>query len=94
MAVAMASGFYFLKVPKVLNVRLSGKLKPGTNGKDVILAILGKKTVKGGTGYIVEYSGDGVKNLSVTDRATICNMGAELGATTSVFPSDDVTRAF
>lgn len=93
-AVAMASGFYFLKVPKVLNVRLRGKLKPGTNGKDVILAILGKKTVKGGTGYIVEYSGDGVKNLSVTDRATICNMGAELGATTSVFPSDDVTRAF
>ncbi|WP_068456529.1 aconitate hydratase [Aedoeadaptatus pacaensis] len=93
-AVAMASGFYFLKVPKVLNVRLSGKLKPGVNGKDVILAILGKKTVKGGTGYIVEYSGDGVKNLSVTDRATICNMGAELGATTSVFPSDEVTRAF
>lgn len=93
-AVAMASGFYFLKVPKVLNVRLRGKLKPGTNGKDVILAILGKKTVKGGTGYIVEYSGDGVKNLSVTDRATICNMGAELGATTSVFPSDEVTRAF
>ncbi|MFR6437180.1 MAG: aconitase family protein, partial [Peptoniphilaceae bacterium] len=89
-AVAMASGFYFLKVPKVLNVRLSGKLKPGTNGKDVILAILGKKTVKGGTGYIVEYSGDGVKNLSVTDRATICTMGAELGATTSVFPSDEV----
>ena len=93
-AVAMASGFYFLKVPKVLNVRLSGKLKPGVNGKDVILAILGKKTVKGGTGYIVEYSGDGVKNLSVTDRATICNMGAELGATTSVFPSDEVTRTF
>lgn len=93
-AVAMASGFYFLKVPKVLNVRLSGKLKPGVNGKDVILAILGKKTVKGGTGYIVEYSGDGVKNLSVTDRATICNMGAELGATTSVFPSDEVTRDF
>ena len=93
-AVAMASGFYFLKVPKVLNVRLSGKLKPGVNAKDVILAILGKKTVKGGTGYIVEYSGDGVKNLSVTDRATICNMGAELGATTSVFPSDEVTRTF
>ena len=93
-AVAMASGFYFLKVPKLLNVRLSGKLKPGVNAKDVILAILGKKTVKGGTGYIVEYSGDGVKNLSVTDRATICNMGAELGATTSVFPSDEVTRAF
>ena len=93
-AVAMASGFYFLKVPKVLNVRLSGELKPGVNGKDVILAILGKKTVKGGTGYIVEYSGDGVKHLSVTDRATICNMGAELGATTSVFPSDEVTRAF
>ena len=93
-AVAMASGFYYLKVPKILNIKLSGKLRPGVNAKDVILTILGKKTVKGGTGYIVEYSGDGVKNLSVTDRATICNMGAELGATTSIFPSDDITKEF
>lgn len=93
-AVAMASGFYYLKVPKILNIKLSGKLRPGVNAKDVILTILGKKTVKGGTGYIVEYSGDGVKNLSVTDRATICNMGAELGATTSIFPADDITKEF
>ena len=93
-AVAMASGFYYLKVPKILNIKLSGKLRPGVNAKDVILTILGKKTVKGGTGYIVEYSGDGVKNLSVTDRATICNMGAELGATTSIFPADEITKEF
>ncbi|CAC9932342.1 putative aconitate hydratase [Aedoeadaptatus nemausensis] len=93
-AVAMASGFYYLNVPKILNIKLSGKLRPGVNAKDVILTILGKKTVKGGTGYIVEYSGDGVKNLSVTDRATICNMGAELGATTSIFPADDITKEF
>ena len=93
-AVAMASGFYYLKVPKILNIKLSGKLRPGVNAKDVILTILGKKTVKGGTGYIVEYSGDGVKNLSVTDRATICNMGAELGATTSIFPADEITEEF
>ena len=93
-AVAMASGFYYLKVPKILNIKLSGKLRPGVNAKDVILTILGKKTVKGGTGYIVEYSGDGVKNLSVTDRATICNMGAELGATTSIFPADDIAKEF
>lgn len=93
-AVAMASGFYYLKVPKILNIKLSGKLRPGVNAKDVILTILGKKTVKGGTGYIVEYSGEGVKNLSVTDRATICNMGAELGATTSIFPADEITEAF
>ena len=90
----MASGFYYLKVPKILNIKLSGKLRPGVNAKDVILTILGKKTVKGGTGYIVEYSGEGVKNLSVTDRATICNMGAELRATTSIFPADEITEAF
>ncbi|WP_126466327.1 aconitate hydratase [Aedoeadaptatus ivorii] len=93
-AVAMAGGYYYLKVPKVLNVRLSGALAPGVNAKDVILRILKEKTVKGGTGYIVEYSGEGVRALSVTDRATICNMGAELGATTSIFPSDENTRDF
>lgn len=91
MAVAMARGFYFVKVPKVYRVNLTNKLNKNANAKDIILYILGKLTVKGGTGYIMEYTGDGVKSLSVTDRATICNMGAELGATTSIFPSDENT---
>lgn len=93
-AIAMATGTYQVKVPKVRNVVLKGELKPGVNGKDVILKVLEKLSVKGGVGYIIEYSGDGVKSLSVTDRATICNMGAELGATTSLFPSDENTRNF
>ncbi|MFZ5969786.1 MAG: aconitate hydratase [Bacillota bacterium] len=93
-AVAMAKGIYYLKVPKVLNVRLTGELKPWVSAKDVILYVLQKLTVKGGVGKIVEYTGDGVKNLSVTDRATITNMGAELGATTSLFPSDEETRKY
>lgn len=93
-AVGMAKGYYFITVPKVKGVRLTGKLKPGLNGKDVILKVLEKLTVKGGVGYIIEYFGDGLKNLSVTDRATICNMGAELGATTSIFPSDEITKEF
>lgn len=93
-AVAMAKGFYNIVVPKIYNVRLTGKLADYANGKDVILKILQKLTVKGGTGYIMEYTGEGVKNLSVTDRATITNMGAELGATTSIFPSDERTRDF
>ncbi|WP_432665542.1 aconitate hydratase [Wukongibacter baidiensis] len=93
-AVAMAKGYYFLKVPKVLNVELVGKLKPWVSAKDVILYVLKELSVKGGVGYVVEYSGEGVKELSVTDRATITNMGAELGATTSIFPSDEVTREF
>ena len=93
-AVAMAKGFYFVKVPKIYRVNLLNSLNPAANAKDVILYILGKLTVKGGTGYIMEYTGEGVKSLSVTDRATICNMGAELGATTSIFPSDENTRAY
>ena len=93
-AVAMAKGFYFLKVPKIYRVNLTKTLKESANAKDVILYILGMLSVKGGTGYIMEYTGEGVKSLSVTDRATICNMGAELGATTSIFPSDENTKAY
>ena len=88
-AVAMATGKYFMKAPKVLNVKLNGKLKPWVSAKDVILYVLKELSVKGGVGKIVEYSGEGVKSLSLTDRATITNMGAELGATTSIFPSDE-----
>lgn len=93
-AVAMAKGFYFIKVPKIYRVNLINSLNPAVNAKDLILYILGKLTVKGGTGYIMEYTGPGVKSLSVTDRATICNMGAELGSTTSIFPSDENTKAY
>lgn len=93
-AVAMAKGFYFVKVPKIFRVNLINSLNPAANAKDVILYILGKLTVKGGTGYIMEYTGEGIKSLSLTDRATICNMGAELGATTSIFPSDENTKAY
>lgn len=88
-AVAMATGKYFMKAPKVLNVKLNGKLKPWVSAKDVILYVLRELSVKGGVGKVVEYSGEGVKSLSLTDRATITNMGAELGATTSIFPSDE-----
>lgn len=93
-AAAMAAGTYTLKVPKVMNIELNGKLKPWVSAKDVILHILKKLTVKGGVGYIIEYSGKGVNELSLTDRATITNMGAELGATTSIFPSDENTLDF
>ncbi|MCL2436845.1 MAG: aconitase family protein, partial [Clostridiales bacterium] len=93
-AVAMAQGIYSLTVPKVLKVELVGQLKPWTSAKDVILYVLQQLTVKGGIGKIVEYTGEGVKTLSVTDRATITNMGAELGATTSIFPSDENTREY
>ncbi len=93
-AVAMARGTYNLIVPKIKGVKLIGKLNPGINAKDVILTILQKLSVKGGVGYIIEYFGDGVKELSLTDRATITNMGAELGATTSIFPSDERTREY
>lgn len=93
-AVAMAKGFYFIKVPKIYRINLINSLKPAANAKDLILYILGELTVKGGTGYIMEYTGPGVKSLSVTDRATICNMGVELGATTSIFPSDENTKAY
>ncbi len=93
-AVAMAKGTYSLIAPKVVKVELRGKLKPWVSAKDVILYVLQQLTVKGGVGKIVEYTGEGVRALSVTDRATITNMGAELGATTSVFPSDENTRAY
>ncbi|MCL1983268.1 MAG: aconitate hydratase [Clostridiales bacterium] len=93
-AVAMAKGTYSVTVPQVLNVRLSGELGPWVSAKDVILHVLKRLTVKGGVGKIIEYTGDGVKKLSVTDRATIANMGAELGATTSIFPSDENTLAY
>ena len=93
-AVAMAKGIYSLTVPKVVNVKLKGSLKPWSSAKDVILKVLKELTVKGGVGKVIEYTGPGVSSLSVTDRATITNMGAELGATTSIFPSDDNTRAY
>lgn len=93
-AVAMAQGIYNLSVPKVVGINLSGKLNKGVSAKDVILKVLQKLTVKGGVGKIIEYTGEGVKSLSVTDRATITNMGAELGATTSVFPSDENTEKY
>ncbi|MFT9497232.1 aconitate hydratase [Anaerosolibacter sp.] len=93
-AVAMAKGYYYLKVPKVLKIELTGQLQPWVSAKDVILFILGKLSVKGGVGYILEYTGEGIKHLSVTDRATITNMGAELGATTSIFPIDEITKDF
>lgn len=93
-AVAMAKGTYSLTAPKVVKVDLKGALKPWVSAKDVILYVLQQLTVKGGVGKIIEYTGEGVKSLSVTDRATITNMGAELGATTSVFPSDENTRLY
>ncbi len=93
-AVAMATGTFNIRVPEILNIHLTGSLKAGVNAKDVILEILRQITVKGGVGKILEYSGPGVKNLDVTDRATICNMGAESGATASIFPSDENTLKF
>ena len=93
-AVAMGGGAYYIPMPKMLRVNLTGKLSPFVSAKDVILEVLRILSVKGGVGYIVEYAGEGVKTLSVPERATITNMGAELGATTSIFPSDEVTREF
>jgi aconitate hydratase len=93
-AVAMGGGPFYLNMPKVVLVRLKGKLKPWVSAKDIILELLRRLTVKGGVGKIFEYGGEGVKTLSVPERATITNMGAELGATTSIFPSDDATKVF
>ena len=90
----MGGGAYYLNMPKVVNIELKGKLKPGVSAKDVILKVLQILTVKGGVGKVIEYSGPGIEELTVPDRATITNMGAELGATTSIFPSDEVTRSF
>ena len=93
-AIGMARGLYYLKVPKVYNIELRGKLKPWVSAKDIILYVLKELSVKGGVGFVMEYTGEGIKSLSVEDRATITNMGAELGATTSIFPSDEITRDF
>ena len=93
-AVAMGGGTYYISMPKMVRVNLTGRLRPWVAAKDVILEVLRLLSVKGGVGKIIEYGGEGVKTLSVPERATITNMGAELGASTSVFPSDDVTRAF
>lgn len=93
-AVAMGGGALYLSMPKVVNVELVGMLGKGVSAKDVILEVLRVLSVKGGVGKVMEYTGEGVKTLSVPERATIANMGAELGATTSIFPSDEQTRAF
>lgn len=93
-AAAMAGQPFYMPMPKICQVKLTGELQPWVSAKDVILEVLRILGVKGGVGKIIEYGGEGVKSLSATDRATITNMGAELGATTSIFPSDDVTRAF
>lgn len=93
-AVAMGGGPYYITMPEVIRINLTGKLTPWVAAKDIILEVLRRLTVKGGVGRIIEYSGTGVATLSVPERATITNMGAELGATTSIFPSDDVTREF
>ncbi|QGP90987.1 3-isopropylmalate dehydratase large subunit [Neomoorella glycerini] len=93
-AVALAGAPYFLRMPRVVRVELRGRLRPWVAAKDVILELLRRLTVKGGVGCIFEYTGPGVATLSVYERATICNMGAELGATSSLFPSDERTREF
>ncbi|MFQ5442004.1 MAG: aconitate hydratase [Thermodesulfobacteriota bacterium] len=93
-AVAMGGGPFGLTYPKVVLVNLTGKLQPWVSAKDVILELLRRLTVKGGVGKVFEYGGEGIKSLTVPDRATITNMGAELGATTSIFPSDEVTKEF
>ena len=93
-AVAMGGGTYYITCPKVVKVELKGKLSPWVAAKDVILEVLRRLSVKGGVGKVIEYCGEGVKTLSVPERATITNMGAELGATTSIFPSDEVTYKF
>ncbi len=93
-AVAMGGGAYYITMPKMVKVNLTGKLSPWVSAKDVILEVLRIMSVKGGVGKIIEYAGEGVKTLSVPERATITNMGAELGATTSIFPSDEITREF
>ena len=93
-AIAMAGGLFYMKVPQVMHIRLSGELPPWVGAKDVILYILKKLTVKGGLGKIIEYGGPGAKGLSVPERATITNMGAELGAWTSIFPADEESLRF
>ncbi len=93
-AVAMGGGAFYLPCPKVVGVHLKGSLQPWVSGKDIILEVLRILTVKGGVGNVIEYHGEGVKSLTVTQRATITNMGAELGATCSIFPSDERTKEY
>ena len=93
-AVAMGGGAYYITMPKMYKVELKGRLRPFVTAKDISLEILRILSVKGGVGAIIEWGGEGIKSLSVPERATITNMGTELGATTSIFPSDEVTRAF
>ncbi len=93
-AVAMGGGAYYITMPKMVRINLVGKLSPWVAAKDIVLAVLRLLTVKGGVSKVIEYGGEGVATLSVPERATITNMGAELGATTSIFPSDEVTKAF
>ncbi len=93
-AVAMGGGAYYITMPKMYKVNLTGKLNPFVTAKDISLEILRILSVKGGVGAIIEWGGEGIKTLSVPERATITNMGTELGATTSIFPSDEITRAF
>ena len=93
-AVAMGGGTYYITMPRIIKINLTGSLSPLVSAKDVILEVLRILGVKGGVGAIIEYAGEGVKSLSVPERATITNMGAELGATSSIFPSDEITRAF
>ena len=93
-AVAMGGGAYYITMPKMIKVNLTGKLNPYVTAKDVSLELLRILSVKGGVGNIVEWGGPGIETLSVPERGTITNMGTELGATTSIFPSDDITRQF
>lgn len=93
-AVAMGGGAYYLSMPKIVKVNLTGKLEGYASAKDIILEVLRILSVKGGVGKVIEYAGEGVRSLTVPERATITNMGAELGATTSIFPSDEITLEF
>lgn len=93
-ACAMAGRPFHLTMPYIVNVQLTGALQKGVSSKDIILKLLGMLSVKGGVGKVIEYSGDGIQTLSIPQRATITNMGAELGATTSIFPSDEITKEF
>lgn len=93
-AVAMGGGEYHITMPAMVKINLTGTLSPWVSAKDVILAVLQRLSVKGGVGKILEYGGEGIETLTVPERATITNMGTELGATTSIFPSDEITRQF
>ena len=90
----MGGGAYYITMPKMVQINLTGQLSPWVSAKDVILEVLRLLSVKGGVGKIIEYTGPGVASLTVPERATITNMGAELGATTSIFPSDEGKREF